>query len=73
MDATLSLAKYCQENSVCLGEVFSPGVGELIDATTERHIFQVKLIDSLVTQINFSKTSVADLAWIDGQVNKIFV
>lgn len=41
MDSTLSLAKHCQENYISLGEVFSPAVGEAIDATKERHIFQV--------------------------------
>ncbi|KAF6032670.1 Cpsf100 [Bugula neritina] len=27
-DSTMSLAKYCRDNEVCLGEIFTPGVGE---------------------------------------------
>ena len=54
MDSTLALAKHCQENSVCLGDVFSPSVGETIDATTERHIFQVCILGNHVaTGISF--------------------
>ena len=55
MDSTLALAKHCQENSVCLGDVFSPSVGETIDATTERHIFQVCILGNHVaTGISFA-------------------
>lgn len=69
-EATHSLAKYCQANSVCLGEVFSPAIGETVDTTTERHIYQVRLIDSLISQLQFAKTHSAEteLAWIDSQV-----
>lgn len=31
-------------------------------------ILQVKLIDSLVSQMKFAKTATAELAWVDGQV-----
>ena len=30
---------------------------------------QLKLIDSLVSQLKFSKTTTAELAWVDAQVS----
>ena len=34
---------------------------------------QLKLIDSLVSQLKFSKTTTAELAWVDAQVSAGYV
>ena len=36
-------------------EVYFPGLNEIIDATKERHIYQLKLKDSLLNNLNFVK------------------
>lgn len=69
-EATKSLAEYCRNTSgMVQGRVFTPRVKEQVDATTESHIFQVKLKDYLVTALEFSKAKDAELAWIDGCVD----
>ncbi|XP_052767669.1 cleavage and polyadenylation specificity factor subunit 2-like [Mya arenaria] len=69
-EATSSLAEYCRTTSgVVQGSVFTPSIGEVVDATTESHIYQVKLKDYLVSALEFSKARDAELAWIDGIIN----
>lgn len=41
---------------------------QVVDATTESHIYQVKLRDSLVSSLQFSKAKNAELAWLDGEI-----
>lgn len=68
-EATDSLADFCRSTSgMVQGKVFTPKVGELVDATTESHIFQVKLKDYLVSSLEFSKAKDAELAWINGLI-----
>ena len=40
-EATSSLAEFCHSTGVVQGNVFCPSVGDVIDATTERQIYQV--------------------------------
>lgn len=42
--------------------------GHPADATTESHIYQVRLRDSLVSSLTFSKGRDAEVAWVDGVV-----
>ncbi|XP_025989927.1 probable cleavage and polyadenylation specificity factor subunit 2 [Solenopsis invicta] len=49
--------------------VFVPGRGETLDATTETHIYQVRLTDALVSGLNFSKgKGDSEVAWIDAMI-----
>ncbi|GAB1860959.1 Cleavage and polyadenylation specificity factor subunit 2 [Camponotus japonicus] len=49
--------------------VFIPGRGETLDATTETHIYQVRLTDALVSGLNFSKgKGDSEVAWIDAMI-----
>lgn len=69
-EATQSLAEYCRNTpGMVQGQVFTPRVGEVVDATTESHIFQVKLKDYVVSALDFSKAKDAELAWIDGRID----
>lgn len=65
--ATESLAEYCRRSEgMVQGKIFTPTVGEIVDATRETHIFQVRLRDHVVSALDFSKAKDAELAWIDG-------
>ncbi|CAH0550597.1 unnamed protein product [Brassicogethes aeneus] len=48
--------------------VFVPSKGDTIDATSETHIYQVRLTDALVSQLNFQKAKDAEVAWINAQI-----
>ena len=49
-------------------KVLIPRAGHPVDATTESHIYQVRLRDSLVSSLTFSKGRDAEVAWLDGVV-----
>ena len=42
---------------------------QIIDATTETHIYQVRLTEALISKLEFQKGKDAEIAWIDGQIN----
>ncbi|EDO46395.1 predicted protein [Nematostella vectensis] len=68
--STQHLADYCQSSSsIQVSQVFTPAVGETVEATGERHIYQVKLRDALVSSLQFAQARDAELAWIDGQLD----
>ena len=51
-------------------KVFLPQTGELVDATTESFIYQVRLPDSLMSLLNFQHAKDnAFLAWVDGKLS----
>jgi cleavage and polyadenylation specificity factor subunit 2 len=66
------VANHCEQN---IGsKVFTPHRGEVIDATTESSMFQVRLTEALVSELEFQKGKDAEIAWINGQItmrNKI--
>lgn len=70
-EATSSLEEFCRTTGVVQGNVFCPSVGDVIDATTERHIYQVRLRDHLVSSLKFSKARDMELAWVDGIINSV--
>ncbi|XP_022909761.1 probable cleavage and polyadenylation specificity factor subunit 2 [Onthophagus taurus] len=65
-ESTETLVKHCKENVE--SRVFSPSRGETVDATSETHIYQVRLTDALVSQLEFQKGKDAELAWINAQI-----
>ncbi|XP_072302391.1 cleavage and polyadenylation specificity factor subunit 2 [Eucyclogobius newberryi] len=64
-EASLDLAQSCRAFSKDL-KVYTPKLQETIDATSETHIYQVRLKDSLVSSLHFCKAKDTELAWIDG-------
>lgn len=60
------IAKHCSQNIGA--RVFTPGKGDIIDATTENHIYQVKLTEALVAKLQFHKVKDAEVAWVDAKV-----
>ncbi|CAF1229304.1 unnamed protein product [Adineta steineri] len=65
-DCIEQLEKYCTARQIVQGRIFAPRVGEIVDATTERNLYQIKLKDSLLSSISFAKTRDVDVAWVDG-------
>ena len=50
-------------------KLFTPKRNEVVDATTERNIYQVKLKDSLVSSLKFAKArDGAELCWIEAAI-----
>lgn len=48
--------------------IYLPKLNEFIDATTESHIYQVKLKDSLVSTLDMRRGRDAELAWIEADL-----
>lgn len=66
-DNTDTVVKHCLKNLPFV-RVFNPGKGDIIDATTENHIYQVKLTEALVAKLQFHKIKDAEVAWVDAKV-----
>lgn len=67
--ATQKIAKFCETTaSLNVSKIYMPHTGEVVDATRESHIYQVKLKDSLVSSLRFAQALETELAWIDGQL-----
>lgn len=60
------IAKHCSQSIGA--RVFTPGKGDIIDATTENHIYQVKLTEALIAKLQFQKVKDAEVAWIDAKI-----
>lgn len=60
------VAKHCMHNIGA--RVFTPNKGDIVDATTETHIYQVRLTEALITQLNFQKGKDSEVAWVDAEV-----
>jgi len=63
-----ALKDFCGEVIGGENNIFVPRNGEVVDATTERFIYQVRLRDSLFSTLNFNKAKDGHLAWVDGVI-----
>lgn len=61
-----AIAKHCSQSIGA--RVFTPNKFDVVDATTENHIYQVKLTEALVTKLQFQKVKDAEVAWIDAKL-----
>ena len=50
-----AMKNFCKDIVPSGNSIFTPSNGEVVDATTERFIYQVRLRDSLFSTLNFSK------------------
>lgn len=64
--ALQTLKKYCEAEGI--DKIYIPGQGEVIDATTESHIYQVKLTDSLMSSLAWRVAGDTELAWLSAVV-----
>lgn len=60
------VARHCTQNIGA--RVFTPGKGDVVDATTETHIYQVRLTEALISQLVFQKGKETEVAWIDAEM-----
>ncbi|XP_073994530.1 cleavage and polyadenylation specificity factor subunit 2 [Rhodnius prolixus] len=60
---TEALCKHIQQWTDA--KVYKPNKGDIIDVTTESHIYQIRLTDALVSSLNLQKGRGAELAWVD--------
>ena len=68
-EATTDLANFCKSSGCVANKIFIPQLLETIDATTESHIYQVKLKDSLVSSLSFaSSKDGAQLSWVEAEI-----
>ncbi|XP_034238618.1 probable cleavage and polyadenylation specificity factor subunit 2 [Thrips palmi] len=65
-DSTRAMMQHCQQWTDA--RIFAPSLGDIIDVTTETHIYQVRLTDALVTSLDFKRGKDAELAWLDAQI-----
>lgn len=65
-ESTSAIANYCKEHVD--SKIFIPNRGEIIDVTSETHIYQVRLTDALISQLSFQKGKDSELAWVDAQI-----
>ncbi|XP_077285623.1 cleavage and polyadenylation specificity factor subunit 2 [Arctopsyche grandis] len=65
--AVNALKAHCISEGIT--KVFTPRRGEMVDATTESHIYQVRLTDALVSGLVWQKGSGgAEIAWLCGRI-----
>ncbi|CAH1791432.1 unnamed protein product, partial [Owenia fusiformis] len=69
-EATKSLADYCEHSGIVSGKIHTPMLNEMLDCTKEGSIFQVRLQDSVMSALTFSKTKDAEMAWIQAAIDK---
>jgi cleavage and polyadenylation specificity factor subunit 2 len=70
-DSTKHLVDFCDsdpEMAEYMSKKLSPSVGERVDVTSERNIFQLKLTDSLVSSLKFSEVHGYSIAWVNGVI-----
>jgi len=67
-DSLIALKEFCGDVIGGENNIFVPKNGEVVDATTERFIYQVRLRDSLFSTLNFNKVKDGHLAWVDGVI-----
>ncbi|XP_060532873.1 probable cleavage and polyadenylation specificity factor subunit 2 [Cylas formicarius] len=60
------IKNHCEEN--INARTFAPRKGDVVDATSETHIYQVRLTDALVSQLQFKKAKDAEVAYVSAQI-----
>uniref|UniRef100_A0A0K8SNA9 Cleavage and polyadenylation specificity factor subunit 2 n=1 Tax=Lygus hesperus TaxID=30085 RepID=A0A0K8SNA9_LYGHE len=46
-------------------KVFTPSKGDMVDATSETHIYQIRLTDAMVSSMKMQKAKETEVAWLD--------
>ncbi|XP_024082036.1 probable cleavage and polyadenylation specificity factor subunit 2 [Cimex lectularius] len=64
-DKTEALAKHVTHWTEA--KVYTPNKGDVVDATSEVHIYQIRLTDGLVSSLKMQKGKGTELAWINAR------
>eukprot|EP00052_Salpingoeca_macrocollata_P031861 m.323696 g.323696 ORF g.323696 m.323696 type:complete len:745 (-) comp29922_c0_seq1:38-2272(-) len=66
-ERTIQFAEMCASSEqMNLSAIDHPGPGQSVDVTSEQNIYQVRLTDTLMSKLHFSKVENHELAWVDG-------
>lgn len=68
-EATDALQKFCKGATNLTDQIFTPKVGEALNVSAARNIFQVKLSDSLISSLQTTRLGDFELAYINGVVH----
>jgi cleavage and polyadenylation specificity factor subunit 2 len=63
--STLEMQQYCQKQQLVQDRIFTPRLGDVVNATLETQIYNVRLKDELVSSLKFQKLKDYELAWVD--------
>lgn len=66
--STREMKEYCQKHQIVQDRIFTPKIGEIVNATLETQIYNIKLKDELVSSLKFQKIKDYELAWVDAVV-----
>ncbi|CAF1052808.1 unnamed protein product [Brachionus calyciflorus] len=67
--STKEMRDFCQKQQIVQeGRIFTPKIGEIVNATFETQIYNVKLKDELVSSLKFQKIKDYELAWVDAVI-----
>ena len=66
--STKEMNDYCQKHQIVQDRIFMPKIGEIVNATLETQIYNVKLKDELVSSLKFQKIKDYELAWVDAVI-----
>ncbi len=66
--STTEMLEYCQNQKIVQNRIFTPKLNELVNATLETQIYNVKLKDELVSSLKFQKIKDYELAWVDAVI-----
>ncbi|OUC48575.1 flavocytochrome c [Trichinella nativa] len=68
-EQTEKLANYCRKSlNMAEDKVFTPRLGDLVDATIESHMYQLKLTDALLNSLKFVHVKDVEIAWVNGLI-----
>ncbi|KAI9487623.1 MAG: beta-lactamase-like protein [Benjaminiella poitrasii] len=67
--STEDLATACQTMDYFTKEIFTPSVGEVLNVSAATNIYRVKLTDSMVSSLQFSKLDDYELARVVGRIH----
>ncbi|KRY38524.1 Cleavage and polyadenylation specificity factor subunit 2 [Trichinella spiralis] len=68
-EQTEKLANYCRKSlNMAEDKVFTPRLGDLVDATIESHMYQLKLTDALLNSLKFIHVKDVEIAWVNGLI-----
>ncbi|KAI7899636.1 beta-lactamase-like protein [Cokeromyces recurvatus] len=67
--STEELANACQSIDNFTKEIFTPSVGEVLNVSAATNIYRVKLTDSMVSSLQFSKLDDYELARVVGRIH----
>lgn len=59
----------CEDTDMMVEKVESPAEGVCVNITPKGNMYQVRLMDSLMTSLQFSRVQDHELAWLDAMIN----